>query len=57
MSKTEHDELEVMAATAVTVGLFASALEIGICFVLGKALESMWTIVYAMQFLVFIGMW
>ena len=46
-----------MAATAATVGLLASALEISICFVLGKALEAMWTIVYAMQFLVYIGMW
>lgn len=46
-----------MAAAAVTAGLLASVVEIVICFILGKALEAAWTIVYAMQFLVFIGMW
>ena len=46
-----------MAATATRVGLFATAFEITLCFVLGKALDAMWTVVYAMQFLVYIGMW
>ena len=46
-----------MAKTAATVGLFATIFEIVLCFVLGKALESMWTLIYALQFLVYIGMW
>ena len=46
-----------MAATAATVGILSTAFELGLCFVLGKALEAMWTVVYAMQFLVYIGMW
>ena len=46
-----------MAQTAATVGLFATVFEIALCFVLGKALEAMWTLIYAMQFLVYIGMW
>ena len=46
-----------MAATAAAVGLASSVVEIALCFVLGKALEAMWTLIYAMQFLVFIGMW
>ena len=37
-----------MAAAAVTASLFASAFEITLCFILGKALEAMWTVVYAM---------
>ena len=46
-----------MASTATKVGLTATVIEIALCFVLGKALDAMWTVVYAMQFLVFIGMW
>ena len=46
-----------MAATAAAIGLFATILELALCFVLGKALEAMWTLIYAMQFLVYIGMW
>ena len=46
-----------MAQTAATVGLFATVFEIALCFILGKALEAMWTLIYAMQFLVYIGMW
>ena len=57
LSKEEYQDIKDMAAAAVTVSLFASAFEITLCFVLGKALESMWTVVYAMQFLVYLGMW
>lgn len=46
-----------MADTAEKIGMFASAFEIIMCFFLGKALESMWTLIYAMQFMVYIGMW
>ena len=46
-----------MAETAAAVGMFATVFELAMCFVLGKALESMWSLIYAMQFLVYIGMW
>ena len=46
-----------MAATAATVGIFATVIELIMCFVLGKALEAMWALIYVMQFLVYIGMW
>ena len=37
--------------------MFATVFEIVMCFVLGKALEAMWALIYAMQFLVYVGMW
>ena len=37
--------------------MFATVFELTMCFILGKALEAMWTLIYAMQFLVYIGMW
>ena len=37
--------------------MFATVFELVMCFILGKALEAMWTLIYAMQFLVYIGMW
>lgn len=40
--------MEEMAAAAATVGIFATVLELALCFVLGKALEAMWTVVYSM---------
>ena len=57
LSQAEYEEISDMAETAVAVGLVSTVVELSICFVLGKALEAMWTMVYAMQFLVFIGMW
>ena len=57
LSQAEYEEISDMAETAVAVGLVSTIVELSICFVLGKALEAMWTMVYAMQFLVFIGMW
>ena len=57
VSQSEFEEIEEMAATAAAVGMFATIFELAMCFVLGKALEAMWTLIYAMQFLVYIGMW
>ena len=57
LSLADFEEIKAMAETAAAVGMFATAIEIILCFVLGKALEAMWTLIYAMQFLVYIGMW
>ena len=48
LSLSEFADLKDMAETAATVGMFATVFELAMCFALGKALEAMWTLIYAM---------
>ena len=42
---------------AAKAGTAISIVEIIICLVTGKALNSMWILINALQFIVFISMW
>ena len=56
-SEQEYEDLLQMAAKAAAVGVAVSIWEILMCFVLQKALNSLWILINALQFIVFLGMW
>ena len=57
MTSEEFVELVKMAETAANIGIGLSIWQIIICLVLSKVINSMWILINAVQFLVYIGMW
>ena len=57
LSEEEKDKLVVLAKNVAIAGMTYSILEIVLCFVLGKALNKMWILVCATQFVVYMGTW
>ena len=57
MSKEDREKLVDLAKNVAIAGMTYSILEIIFCFVLGKALNKMWILVCATQFVVYMGTW
>ena len=51
------EALEEVAGKVAVAGVTYSILEIVFCFTLGKALNKMWILICAIQFIVYIGTW
>ena len=56
-SKEEFKKWAQVADQAAQAGTAMSVFEIIICLVTGKALNSMWILINALQFIVFISIW
>ena len=49
--------MEELAGKVAVAGVTYSIIEIILCFTLGKALNKMWILICAIQFIVYIGTW
>ena len=57
MSESEFQQLIEAAQTAAKVGVTVSFWQIVLFFSLGKALKSMWSLLNAAQFLIYMSLW
>ena len=57
MTKEDYETLLAMASNAAVIGVGLSIWQIIMCFVLGKAISSMWILINTVQFIVYMSLW